>query len=76
MADRDVLNMDMAIMAGEGDTERPTPSPRADNAGADGTGPVIPEGGAASTWGNAENTNMLKNYTYTEHGDNYVRIRM
>ena len=66
--------MDMAIMAGEGDTERPTPSPRADNAGADGTGPVIPDGGAASTLGNAENTNVKK--LYTEHGDNYVRIRM
>ena len=70
MADRDVLNMDMAIMAGEGDTERPTPSPRADNAGADGTGPVIPEGGAASTLVNAENQNTNIKKLYTEHGDN------
>ena len=50
MADRDVLNIDMAIMAGEGDTGRPpNPSPRADSAGAEGTGPGIPEAEAAST---------------------------
>ena len=51
MADLDVLNIDMAIIAGDGDTARPTPSPRADKAGAEGTGPGIPDGGAASTWG-------------------------
>ena len=50
MAERDVLNIDMAIMAGEGDTGRPppNPSPRADSAGAEGTGPGIPEAEAAS----------------------------
>ena len=57
----------MAIIAGEGDASPlPTQSPRADNAGAEGTGPDIPEEGAASTWenGGENHSNFILNIVF------------